>query len=116
MNTFYQFWGTKTPEEAKAILAQQTRKYQDIQPSSFEEQALKLVGDDIYTKLTKGYTEKQWGRKASQLPAFIIKRLPLRFTYDNNYFNDAYQGIPIGSLIKKGAVLSHQRYKEHCSF
>ena len=100
MNTFYQLWGTKTPEEAKAVLAQQTRKYQDIQPSNLEEQALKLVGDDIYTKLIKGYTEKQWGRKTSELPAFIIKRLPLRFTYDNNYFNDAYQGIPIGGYNK----------------
>lgn len=100
MNTFYQLWGTKTPEEAKAVLDQQTSKYQDINPSNLEEQALKLVGDDIYTKLIKGYTEKQWGRKTNELPAFIIKRLPLRFTYDNNYFNDAYQGIPIGGYNK----------------
>lgn len=100
MNTFYQLWGTKTPEDAKAVLDQQTSKYQDINPSNLEEQALKLVGDDIYTKLIKGYTEKQWGRKANELPAFIIKRLPLRFTYDNNYFNDAYQGIPIGGYNK----------------
>lgn len=100
MNTFYQLWGTKTPEEAKAVLDKQTSKYQDINPSNLEEQALKLVGDDIYTKLIKGYTEKQWGRKANELPAFIIKRLPLRFTYDNNYFNDAYQGIPIGGYNK----------------
>lgn len=96
MNTFYQLWGTKTPKEAKAVLDQQTHKYLNTNPSNLEEQALKLVGDDIYTKLIKGYTEKQWGRKANELPAFIIKRLPLRFTYDNNYFNDAYQGIPIG--------------------
>lgn len=100
MNTFYQLWGTKTPEEAKAVLNKQTLKYKDINPSNLEEQALKLVGDDIYIKLIKGYTEKQWGRKASELPAFIIKRLPLRFTYDNNYFNDKYQGIPIGGYNK----------------
>ncbi len=100
MNTFYQLWGTKTPEEAKAVLDQQTNKYNSINPSNLEEQALKLVGDDIYKKLIKGYTEKQWGRKATELPAFIIKRLPLRFTFDNNYFNDAYQGIPIGGYNK----------------
>ncbi|WP_318311438.1 UDP-galactopyranose mutase [Flagellimonas crocea] len=100
MNTFYQLWGTKTPEEAKAVLDQQTGKYQKINPKNLEEQALKLVGDDIYHKLIKGYTEKQWGRKANELPAFIIKRLPLRFTFDNNYFNDAYQGIPIGGYNK----------------
>jgi UDP-galactopyranose mutase len=96
MNTFYQMWGTKIPEEAKLVLDEQTSKYKDIKPSNLEEQALSLVGDDVYNKLIKGYTEKQWGRKATELPAFIIKRLPLRFTFDNNYFNDTYQGIPIG--------------------
>ncbi|MBW8243276.1 UDP-galactopyranose mutase [Muricauda oceani] len=100
MNTFYQLWGTKTPDEAMAVLDEQTSKYRNITPTNLEEQALSLVGDDIYKKLIKGYTEKQWGRKATELPAFIIKRLPLRFTYDNNYFNDTYQGIPIGGYNK----------------
>lgn len=100
MNTFYQLWGTKTPDEAKTVLEEQTSKYRKIKPSNLEEQALSLVGEDIYTKLIKGYTEKQWGRKATELPAFIIKRLPLRFTFDNNYFNDAYQGIPSGGYNK----------------
>lgn len=96
MNTFYQLWQVKTPEEAKHKIAEQTKKYQVKKPQNLEEQALSLVGEDIYFKLIKGYTEKQWGRKATELPAFIIKRLPLRFTFDNNYFNDTYQGIPIG--------------------
>jgi len=96
MNTFRQLWGISTPEEAMAIIGEQTAPHQGSTPSNLEEQALSLVGRDIYEKLIKGYTEKQWGRKATELPAFIIKRLPLRFTYDNNYFNDAYQGIPIG--------------------
>ncbi len=100
MNTFYQMWGTKTPEQAKEKIAQQTSKYQGIVPKNLEEQALALVGDDIYQKLIKGYTEKQWGRPCNQLPSFIIKRLPLRFTYDNNYFNDIYQGIPEGGYTK----------------
>lgn len=97
MNTFYQLWGVKTPAEAKARIMEQRRAYDYItEPSNLEEQALKLCGKDIYTRLIKGYTEKQWGRPATELPAFIIKRIPFRFVYDNNYFNDAYQGIPKG--------------------
>lgn len=96
MNTFYQLWGTKTPAEAKAKIDEQVEMYGVKEPKNLEEQALSLVGKDIYENLIKGYTEKQWGRKASELPAFIIKRLPVRFTFDNNYFNDKYQGIPIG--------------------
>jgi len=95
MNTFYTLWGTITPEEAKNKIAEQIPKGLD-EPKNLEEQALKLVGRDIYEILIKGYTEKQWGRECKELPAFIIKRLPLRFTYDNNYFNDIYQGIPAG--------------------
>lgn len=94
MNTFRQLWGVTTPQEAKEKIAEQCRPYRQNTPSNLEEQALQLVGHDIYEKLIKGYTEKQWGRKATELPSFIIKRLPLRFTYDNNYFNDTYQGIP----------------------
>ncbi|RZK59915.1 MAG: UDP-galactopyranose mutase [Pedobacter sp.] len=100
MNTFYQLWGTKTPEEAKLIINAQVENSLVKKPKNLEEQALSLVGTDIYTKLIKGYTEKQWGRKATKLPAFIIKRLPIRFTFDNNYFNDKYQGIPIGGYNK----------------
>lgn len=100
MNTFRQLWGISTPEQAKAIIEEQTASYSGIKASNLEEQALSLVGVDIYEKLIKGYTEKQWGRKAVELPSFIIKRLPLRFTYDNNYFNDAFQGIPIGGYNK----------------
>lgn len=97
MNTFYQLWGVKTPLEAKEKIEQQRAEYAHIdQPDNLEEQAMKLCGKDIYQTLIKGYTEKQWGRSAKELPAFIIKRLPFRFRYDNNYFNDAYQGIPIG--------------------
>lgn len=96
MNTFYQLWNVKSPIEAKKIIDRQSKKYQTPKPKNLEEQALALVGEDIYYKLIKGYTEKQWGRKATELPAFIIKRLPLRYTFDNNYFNDNYQGIPIG--------------------
>ena len=97
MNTFYQLWGVRTPEEAQAQLAAQREAYMYIEePANLEEQALKLCGKDIYDRLIKGYTEKQWGRKATELPAFIIKRIPFRFTFDNNYFNDAYQGIPYG--------------------
>ncbi len=95
MNTFYQMWGTKTPTEAKEKLANQIREAGIQEPKNLEEQAISLVGNDIYTKLIKGYTEKQWGRSAKKLPASIIKRLPLRMTYDNNYFHDTYQGIPI---------------------
>jgi UDP-galactopyranose mutase len=96
MNTFYQLWGVRTPEEAKNIIDEQVKASGIINPQNLEEQAISLVGRDIYEKLIKGYTEKQWGRKATELPAFIIKRLPVRFTYDNNYFNDKYQGIPVG--------------------
>ena len=95
MNTFSKMWGIRTPEEAKAIIEEQ-RKAVPGEPKNLEEQAIKLVGRDIYEKLVKGYTEKQWGRDCRELPSFIIKRLPVRFTYDNNYFNDLYQGIPIG--------------------
>ncbi len=95
MNTFNAMWGTVTPAEAKAKIEEQRSSIQGI-PQNLEEQAISLVGLDIYEKLIKGYTEKQWGRECRDLPAFIIKRLPVRFTYDNNYFNDRYQGIPIG--------------------
>lgn len=100
MNTFYQLWKVKTPEEAKAKIQEQIKESGIKDPQNLEEQAISLVGTDIYYKLIKGYTEKQWGRDAKELPAFIIKRLPVRFTYDNNYFNDKYQGIPIGGYNK----------------
>ncbi|WP_316762744.1 UDP-galactopyranose mutase [Pedobacter ginsengiterrae] len=100
MNTFYKMWGTKTPDEAKAEIARQIAHLEIDNPKNLEEQALKLVGKDIYEKLIKHYTEKQWGKKAIELPAFIIKRLPVRFTYDNNYFGDKYQGIPLGGYTK----------------
>ncbi|WP_153797170.1 UDP-galactopyranose mutase [Foetidibacter luteolus] len=100
MNTFYQLWKVKTPDEAKAIIEQQASAAKNGRPANLEEQALSLVGKDIYEKLIKGYTEKQWGRRAVDLPAFIIKRLPVRFVYDNNYFNDKYQGIPTGGYNK----------------
>ncbi len=96
MNTFYQLWGVKTPAEAQAKIAEQVKSIPFSTPSNLEEQALLMVGPDIYEKLVRDYTEKQWGTTARALPAFIIKRLPLRFTFDNNYFNDQYQGIPIG--------------------
>ncbi len=100
MNTFYQMWGVHTPEEAQAKIAEQravvAAKLEGSEPCNLEEQALLLVGRDIYEKLIKEYTEKQWGRPCTELPAFIIRRLPLRFVFDNNYFNDPYQGIPIG--------------------
>lgn len=95
MNTFSRMWGVATPEEAKKIIDEQ-RAVIEGEPQNLEEQAISLVGGDIYKKLIKGYTEKQWGRPCTELPAFIIKRLPFRFTYDNNYFNDIYQGIPKG--------------------
>ena len=95
MNTFNKMWGCRTPEEAKSIIEKQRAIIKEL-PKNLEEQAISLVGTDIYTKLIKGYTEKQWGRECKDLPAFIIKRLPVRYTYDNNYFNDLYQGIPIG--------------------
>jgi len=101
MNTFYQLWGVKTPEEAKNKIEEQKGEYKHIlEPKNLEEQALVLGGNDIYKKLIKGYTEKQWGRPATEIPAFIIRRLPFRFTFDNNYFNDTFQGIPIGGYTK----------------
>ena len=96
MNTFYQIWGVKTPQEAKAKIEEQRKEMEGRTPQNLEEQAISLVGRDIYEILIKGYTEKQWGRKCTDLPAFIIRRLPVRLTFDNNYFNDPYQGIPIG--------------------
>ncbi len=105
MNTFYQLWGVKTPQEAMAKIEEQKAEYKHItEPQNLEEQALILGGKDIYEKLIKGYTEKQWGRPATEIPAFIIRRLPFRFTFDNNYFNDTYQGVPIGGytlLVEK---------------
>ena len=100
MNTFYQLWKVKTPKEAQLRIQSQIEELNITEPANLEEQAILLVGTDIYYKLIKGYTEKQWGRDAKDLPAFIIKRLPVRFTYDNNYFNDKYQGIPIGGYNK----------------
>ena len=100
MNTFSKMWGIRTPAEAKAIIEKQKEEYHIENPKNLEEQALSLVGKDVYEKLVKGYTEKQWGRSCTELPAFIIKRLPVRYTYDNNYFNDRYQGIPIGGYTK----------------
>lgn len=96
MNTFSKMWGIRTPAEAKAKITEQVAELGITDPQNLEEQALSLVGTDVYTKLIKDYTEKQWGRDCKELPAFIIKRLPCRFTYDNNYFNDRYQGIPVG--------------------
>ena len=96
MNTFSRMWGVVTPSQAKAKIAEQIADLGITEPKNLEEQALSLVGTDVYEKLVRGYTEKQWGRDCKDLPAFIIKRLPLRFTYDNNYFNDRYQGIPVG--------------------
>lgn len=104
MNTFSKMWGIKTPAEAQAIIEKQKAEYNITEPKNLEEQALSLIGKDVYEKLIKGYTEKQWGRSCTELPAFIIKRLPVRYTYDNNYFNDRWQGIPIGGyteIIKK---------------
>lgn len=100
MNTFSKMWGIVTPKEAKEKIAQQIVQLSIKEPQNLEEQALSLVGPDVYEKLVKGYTEKQWGRDCKELPAFIIKRLPLRFVYDNNYFNDRYQGIPIGGYTQ----------------
>ncbi|WP_026765900.1 UDP-galactopyranose mutase [Selenomonas ruminantium] len=99
MNTFAKLWGIVTPAEAAAKIAEQRTAIKG-EPHNLEEQAISLVGTDIYTKLIKGYTEKQWGRSCTELPAFIIKRLPVRYTFDNNYFNDRYQGIPVGGYNK----------------
>ncbi|MBR3823722.1 MAG: UDP-galactopyranose mutase [Lachnospiraceae bacterium] len=100
MNTFSKMWGIKTPAEAKEIIAAQRKEAYVEEPQNLEEQALNLIGRDVYEKLVKGYTEKQWGRSCAELPAFIIKRLPVRFTYDNNYFTDPYQGIPKGGYTQ----------------
>ena len=120
MNTFSRMWGITTPAEAKDIIASQIKDLGISEPHNLEEQALSLVGQDVYEKLVKGYTEKQWGRDCKDLPAFIIKRLPLRFTYDNNYFNDRYQGIPIGGytaiiekMLSKADVRLNIDYLEH---
>ena len=120
MNTFNKLWGVNTPAEAKDKINQQRREYAHLKnPNNLEEQALTLCGHDIYEKLIKGYTEKQWGRLASDLPAFIIKRLPFRFTYDNNYFDDLYQGIPetgyndlIQKLLKGADIRLNTNYFE----
>lgn len=100
MNTFNKLWGVATPKEAMAKIEEQRAVLNGKKPENLEEQAISLIGTDIYEKLIKGYTEKQWGRKATELPAFIIRRLPVRLTYDNNYFNDTYQGIPIGGYTQ----------------
>ena len=100
MNTFSQMWGVLTPEEAQNKINEQRKEMEGKTPTNLEEQAISLVGRDIYECLIKGYTEKQWGRKCTELPPFIIKRLPVRFVYDNNYFNDIYQGVPIGGYNK----------------
>lgn len=120
MNTFSKMWGITTPAEAKDIIASQIKDLGISEPHNLEEQALSLVGRDVYEKLVKGYTEKQWGRDCKDLPAFIIKRLPLRFTYDNNYFNDRFQGIPIGGytaiiekMLSKADVRLNTDYLEH---
>lgn len=119
MNTFSKMWGITTPAQAKEIISEQIAALNITEPKNLEEQAISLVGRDVYEKLVKGYTEKQWGRKCSELPAFIIKRLPLRFTYDNNYFSDRYQGIPIGGytpvferLLDGTRVLLNTRYDD----
>lgn len=119
MNTFSRMWNIKTPDEAKRIIEEQKKELNIKEPQNLEEQALSLVGTDVYEKLIKGYTEKQWGRDCRELPAFIIKRLPLRFTYDNNYFSDRFQGIPIGGytriiekLLEGSEVMTGTVYKE----
>ena len=100
MNTFSQMWGVRTPAEAMAKINEQRQEMAGKKPQNLEEQAISLIGRDIYEKLIKGYTEKQWGQKATELPAFIIRRLPVRLVYDNNYFNDTYQGIPVGGYTQ----------------
>mgnify|MGYP002622691152 FL=1 len=121
MNTFYQMWGVLTPEEAQAKIEEQkaeaVAKLNGREPANLEEQALTLVGKDIYEKLIKGYTEKQWGRSCTDLPAFIIRRLPVRLVFDNNYFNDKYQGIPIGGYNKLiDGLLEGIETKTNCNF
>lgn len=120
MNTFHQMWGVRTPAEAKERIARQIKEAGISEPSNLEEQAISLVGTDVYEKLVKGYTEKQWGRDCKELPAFIIRRLPLRFIYDNNYFNDPYQGIPkdgyteiVSQMLAGADVELSVSYKEY---
>lgn len=122
MNTFSKLWGVRTPDEAKAKIKEQIEELHIAEPKNLEEQALSLVGTDVYEKLINGYTRKQWGRECKDLPSFIIKRLPLRFTYDNNYFNDRYQGIPIGGytqivekLIGDTPVILNKSFKDFMS-
>ena len=117
MNTFNKLWGVITPKEAQAKIEEEKAEAEIKEPKNLEEQAISLIGKTIYEKLVKGYTEKQWGKKATELPSFIIKRLPVRYTYDNNYFNDTYQGIPIGGytqIIEK--MLSGIDVKLNCDF
>lgn len=116
MNTFYELWGTKTPEEAKAMIDRQRSEIKG-EPQNLEEQAISLVGREIYEKLIKCYTEKQWGRDCRELPPFIIKRLPVRYCYNNNYFNDCYQGIPIGGYNKIfDALLDGVEVRTSCNY
>ena len=116
MNTFYELWGTKTPEEAKAMIDRQRSEIKG-EPQNLEEQAISLVGREVYEKLIKCYTEKQWGRDCRELPSFIIKRLPVRYCYNNNYFNDCYQGIPIGGYNKIfDALLDGIEVRTSCNF
>lgn len=119
MNTFSRMWGIRTPAEAKKIIADQIADLNITEPKNLEEQALSLVGRDVYEKLIKGYTEKQWGRKCTELPAFIIRRLPLRFIYDNNYFSDPHQGIPkegytalVSRLLEGTEVMLNTAYRD----
>ena len=117
MNTFNKLWGVVTPEQAKTKIEEEKKEAGITEPQNLEEQAISLVGKTIYEKLVKGYTEKQWGKRATELPSFIIKRLPVRFIYDNNYFNDVYQGIPIGGytqIIEK--MLDGIEVKLNCDF
>lgn len=123
MNTFAKMWNIKTPKEARAKIQEQIAELGITEPQNLEEQALSLVGTDIYEKLVKGYTEKQWGRDCKELPSFIIKRLPVRFVYDNNYFNDPYQGIPKGgytgmveNLLNGITVKLETAYKDYCKW
>ena len=117
MNTFNKLWGVITPNEAKEKIEEEKKTSNIKEPKNLEEQAIKLIGNTIYEKLVKGYTEKQWGKKAKELPTFIIKRLPVRFTYDNNYFNDVYQGIPVGGYTKiVEKMLDGIEIKLNCDF
>lgn len=123
MNTFAKMWNIKTPKEAKAKIEEQIADLNITEPQNLEEQALSLVGTDIYEKLVKGYTQKQWGRDCRELPAFIIKRLPVRFVFDNNYFNDPYQGIPVGGytqivekMLQDTLVLLETSYQDYCVY